>query len=84
MVAPPYLLAPPKAPWSMDTVPQSQLDALRNGIVAFELPLTRLEGKRKLSQNRTAQDVAGVESALRARGGEGNCAVADQIAAVRL
>ena len=74
----------PKAPWSMDTVPQSQLDALRNGIVAFELPLTRLEGKRKLSQNRTAQDVAGVESALRARGGEGNCAVADQIAAVRL
>ncbi len=29
-------------------------------IVGFALPIQRLEGKRKLSQNRSAADIAGV------------------------
>ena len=33
-------------------------------IVGFRLPITRLEGKRKLSQNRDAADQAGVRQGL--------------------
>lgn len=36
------------------------------GIVGFRIECTRLEGKRKLNQNRTAEDRAGVVAALRA------------------
>ncbi len=35
------------------------------GIVAFEIPVARMEGKFKLSQNRSAEDRAGVIAALR-------------------
>ncbi|TGR72844.1 FMN-binding negative transcriptional regulator, partial [Mesorhizobium sp. M1C.F.Ca.ET.193.01.1.1] len=41
---------------------QSQL----KGIVGLRLPITRLEGKRKMSQNRNAADRAGVVSGLAA------------------
>ena len=34
------------------------------GIVAFEIPLTRLEGKFKLGQNRSPEDLQGVFQAL--------------------
>jgi transcriptional regulator len=40
------------------------VDAMLPGIVAFEMPVERLEGKWKLSQNRTAEDRAGVMAAL--------------------
>ena len=33
-------------------------------IVGFRLPITRLQGKRKLSQNRDARDQAGVRQGL--------------------
>ena len=33
-------------------------------IVAFALPIERLVGKRKLSQNRSAADIAGVQAGL--------------------
>jgi transcriptional regulator len=51
------------SPWS----PEQAEDQVRNltaGIVVFELRLTRLEGKFKLSQNRTAEDRHGVLEAL--------------------
>ncbi|BCQ65909.1 hypothetical protein PBOI14_76590 [Pseudomonas sp. Boi14] len=35
-------------------------------IVGFALPIQRLEGKRKLSQNRSAEDIAGVREGLAA------------------
>jgi len=40
------------------------LDNMARGIVGFEVPVTRLEGKFKLSQNRSAVDRAGVIAAL--------------------
>jgi len=40
------------------------LDALLPGIVGMEIPVTRLEGKFKLSQNRSATDQAAVIAAL--------------------
>ena len=38
------------------------------GIVAFEIPIDRLEGKAKLSQNRPAGDQARVRAALASEG----------------
>jgi transcriptional regulator len=35
-----------------------------HGIVAFEIPITRIEGKFKLGQNRSAADQQGVFDAL--------------------
>jgi transcriptional regulator len=67
----------PKPPWTMDRVPAAQRTALMHGIVAFEIPITQLEAKQKLSQNRMPEDVAGVASGLRATGGDYNTTVAD-------
>ncbi len=50
------------------------------GIVAFEIPIDRLEGKAKLSQNRTAADRARVRAALEAAGDPLSAAVAAFIA----
>jgi transcriptional regulator len=50
----------------VDSLPNSYLDGMMRGIVAFEIPVERLEGKAKLSQNRSAGDQARVRSALRA------------------
>jgi transcriptional regulator len=52
------------APWRVDSLPNSYLDGMMRGIVAFEIPVERLEGKAKLSQNRSAGDQARVRSAL--------------------
>lgn len=50
-------------PWRMD-LPEDYLDRMLRGIVGFELAIERLEGKHKLSQNRSADDRAGVIAAL--------------------
>ena len=55
-------------PWTMDTLPADYLAGMLRGIVAFEIPLDRLEGKAKLSQNRGAADQARVRDALAGAG----------------
>lgn len=50
-------------PWSMD---HEYATKLLRGIVAFEVEITRLEGKFKLSQNRSEHDQRQVIAALRA------------------
>jgi transcriptional regulator len=50
---------------------------MARGIVAFELPIARLEGKRKLGQNRAAADVQGAAQALRAQADPLGLAVAE-------
>ena len=52
------------APWPND-LPADFRARMLAAVVGFELPLTRLEGKFKLGQNRSAADRAGM---LRARG----------------
>jgi transcriptional regulator len=48
----------------MDALPADYLAGMLRGIVAFEIPIDRLEGKAKLSQNRSAADQARVQDAL--------------------
>ena len=42
-------------PWPGD-LPEEYRDKMMQGIVAFEIPITRLEGKFKLGQNRSVAD----------------------------
>jgi len=53
-------------PWSVDDAPRGYVDAQLRAIVGVEVRLTRLEAKRKLSQNRIEEDVAGVVAGLSA------------------
>jgi transcriptional regulator len=50
-------------PWSGE-LPEEYRDKLIQGIVAFEIPVSRIEGKLKLGQNRSAEDLQGVFEAL--------------------
>jgi transcriptional regulator len=67
----------PKAPWLLDKVPDARVEALLNGIVGFSLPFERLQGKFKLSQDKTPEDIAGVIAAIEARGDAASLAVAN-------
>lgn len=69
----------PKSPWTMDKMPADLVDKMCRAITGFELPIAELQGKWKLSQNRGANDRAGVISALEALGGEANLAVAESM-----
>jgi len=53
-------------PWSVDDAPADYIDGMLKAIVGFAIPIGRLEGKRKLSQNRSAEDIAGVREGLAA------------------
>ena len=55
-------------PWAVTDAPADFTDAMLKGIVGFALPIVRLEGKWKMSQNRPAEDRAGVMDGLRADG----------------
>ncbi|MBL9114552.1 MAG: FMN-binding negative transcriptional regulator [Verrucomicrobiaceae bacterium] len=50
-------------PWT-GNVPEEFRDKLIQGIVAFEIPVSRIEGKFKLGQNRSEADTRGVIDAL--------------------
>jgi transcriptional regulator len=63
--------------WRTARVSESYITNLARGIVAFELPIERLEGKRKLSQNRPLADVEGAAAGLEASGDATGAAVAD-------
>lgn len=53
-------------PWRVDDAPEPFLTAHLGAIIGFRMPLTRIEGKAKMSQNRSAADRAGVVAGLRA------------------
>ncbi|MBU3887574.1 FMN-binding negative transcriptional regulator [Methylosinus sp. KRF6] len=62
--------SPRPAPWALEDAPDDFIDAMSKAIVGIELSITRIEAKRKLSQNRNAADRAGVIAGLEAEGGE--------------
>ena len=57
-------------PWAVSDAPAAFIDGMLKGIVGFALPIARLEGKWKMSQNRPAQDRAGVVAGLEQQGRE--------------
>ena len=57
---------PRAEPWAVADAPEPFIRSQLRGIVGLRMPITRLEGKRKLSQNRNAADRAGVAAGLAA------------------
>jgi transcriptional regulator len=55
------------APWAIDDAPRSYFETMLRGIVGIRFAIARLEGKCKMSQNRSAVDREGVIRGLRAR-----------------
>lgn len=53
-------------PWQMSDAPASYIDRMMNAIVGIEIPIERLEGKLKASQDEDLQDRLGTVTALRA------------------
>lgn len=66
-------------PWSVDDAPEAFVQAQLKGIVGVRIPIARLEGKAKFSQNRSAADRAGVVLGLRAGDDPAARAVADRV-----
>lgn len=62
--------------WSMERLTDERLRGQMKGIVAFEMPVERIETKVKMSQNRAPADVAGVIAALDASPRDDDRAVA--------
>jgi transcriptional regulator len=59
------------APWTPGDAPPDFIQGQLKGIVGMRIAITRLQGKWKLSQNRSAADRAGVVAGLRAEGDPG-------------
>jgi transcriptional regulator len=64
------------APWRMEDLPEAYFETMLKGIIGFEIAVTRLEGKYKLSQNRPAADRPGIIAALEAQSDPESVAVA--------
>jgi transcriptional regulator len=69
----------PKPPWLIDKVPPERTEALLNGIVGFSLSFERLQGKFKLSQDKSKDDFDGAIAGLEARGDAASLAVAREM-----
>jgi transcriptional regulator len=54
-------------PWHVTDAPEAYLASMLRGIVGVEMPVRRLEGKWKLSQNRSPADVDGTIDGLAGR-----------------
>jgi transcriptional regulator len=57
-------------PWSVDEAPADFIAAQMRAIVGVEIPIARIEGKWKVSQNRTPADRKGVAQGLAGEGGD--------------
>jgi transcriptional regulator len=66
-------------PWHVTDAPEDFVESMLEGIVGLEIPIARLEGKWKVSQNRPAADRTGVVTGLRAAGGSVRAAMADLV-----
>jgi transcriptional regulator len=59
------------APWKVDDAPSEFVIAQMKGIVGVEIPISRIEGKWKVSQNRPEADRIGVLAGFREQGEAG-------------
>ena len=51
-------------PWSVDDAPAEFIERMLGAIVGIEVEITRIDAKRKVSQGRDEDDIAGVIAAL--------------------
>ena len=70
-------------PWAVSDAPADYIAAMLKAIVCIEIELTALVGKYKLSQNRSAVDLAGVVAGLQASGKASQQALAQAMGAAQ-
>lgn len=63
--------------WQISEAPEDYLQRMIGAVMGIEIPVTRLLGKRKLSQNRSARDRMGVARGLRGEATEAARHLAD-------
>jgi transcriptional regulator len=67
--------SPRDKPWQVTDAPADYIDTMLKAIVGIEIPVRRLQGKWKMSQNRLLQDRDGVIDALEAGGDDASRAL---------
>jgi transcriptional regulator len=67
-------------PWAVSDAPDDFVAAQLKGIVGIEIEITRIEGKRKVSQNRPQADRAGVVKGLEELNDDAGAAMAGLVA----
>jgi transcriptional regulator len=70
-------------PWAVGDAPADYIDQMLKAIVGIEIPIERLVGKWKVSQNRSAPDRLGTVAGLQQRGDEQSLAMAALVSAER-
>jgi transcriptional regulator len=66
-------------PWKVTDAPADYIDGMVGAIIGLELPIAKLAGKWKVSQNRPAQDREGTIAGLLRDGGESAAVMADLV-----
>ncbi len=77
LALPPEARAVGAGPRELADIPFAHLDKLSRSIVAFALPIEKLEGKRKLSQNKKPAERRALVAGLRAAADRGALAIAE-------
>lgn len=67
------------AQWQVEDAPEEYIDKMLRAIVGIEIPIVRLEGKNKASQDEDLADRHGTVQGLRATGREQDAAVAERV-----
>jgi transcriptional regulator len=75
--------APQSQPWKMADAPQDYTAANLTQIVGIEIPVARLVGKLKASQNKIDADRVGAIAGLRETGEPGDAAMAERMETLR-
>ena len=65
-----------ETPWRVSDAPADYIEKQLGAIVGIEIPITTLDGKWKMSQNRTMPDRLGAAAGLSARGDASSLALA--------
>lgn len=68
-----------RAPWEVEGAPASYIEGELRSIVGFELEISKIEGKWKLSQNRPEADKEGAKAGLKRRGRPNDLAVLERM-----
>ncbi len=71
------------APWKVSDAPADYIEKMLSAIVGIEMPIKKLVGKWKVSQNRPTVDRAGVITGLQKQGGENASAMAIAVQALQ-
>lgn len=68
-----------KSDYRMESLPSDFAEKQMNGVMGFQVKVTRVEASFKLSQNRDDEDYANVVQHLKERGDEQSVAIAEQM-----